>query len=177
MMETKIPKTKNEAFAQLDAMLSEMDKKELVSRDAIEFYFTLGMWIRNNWIYEQEEEDVKCLAKAFRTEILFFLNLHSFGHSINDIDFCYFKNFFEECATKRELLFVSRCVQLRHVLQEVLIVREYHVVERMVVSHEDACVNLVEVCSLVCVLAHAIFRGHLSFARKPRHTAQGCHSA
>jgi hypothetical protein len=24
-------------------MLSEMDKKELVSRDAIEFYFTLGM--------------------------------------------------------------------------------------------------------------------------------------
>ena len=95
-------------------------------------------------------------------KMMFFLNLHSFGHSINDIDFCYFKNFFEECTTKRELLFVSRCVQLRHVLQEVLIVREYHVVERMVVSHEDACVNLVEVCSLVCVLAHAIFRGHKS---------------
>jgi len=32
-------------------------------------------------------------------------------------------------------LFISRDVQLRHVLQEVLIVREYHVVERMVVSH------------------------------------------
>ena len=29
-------------FAQLDAMLSEMDKKELVSRDAIEFYFHPG---------------------------------------------------------------------------------------------------------------------------------------
>lgn len=71
-MDTMIPHTKNEAFAQLDAMLSEMDKKELVSRDAIEFHFTLGMWIRNNWIYEQEKEDVKCLAKAFRTEILFF---------------------------------------------------------------------------------------------------------
>lgn len=25
-----------------------------------------------------------------------------FGHSINDIDFCYFKNLFEACATKRE---------------------------------------------------------------------------
>ena len=36
--------------------------------------------------------------------------------------------------------------------------------------------NLVEVCTLFCVLAHAIFRGHLSFAGKPRHTAQGCHS-
>ena len=42
--------------------------------------------------------------------------------------------------------------------------------ERMVmvdedgVEHEDACVNLVEVCSLVCVPAHAIFRGHLSKA-------------
>jgi hypothetical protein len=30
------------------------------------------MWIRNNWIYQQEEEDVKRLGKAFRTEMLFF---------------------------------------------------------------------------------------------------------
>lgn len=35
-------------------------------------------------------------------------------------------------------LFISWCVQLRHVLQEVLIVREYHVVQGMVVAHEDA---------------------------------------
>ena len=71
-METKIPKTKNEAFAQLDTMLSEEDKNELVKGDAIEFHFSLGMWIRNNWIYEQEEEDIKRLAKAFRTEMFFF---------------------------------------------------------------------------------------------------------
>ena len=71
-METKIPKTKNEAFAQLDEMLSEEEKSELVKRDPIEYHFTLGMWIRNNWIYEQEEENVKRLAKAFRTETLFF---------------------------------------------------------------------------------------------------------
>lgn len=32
----------------------------------------------------------------FAKEVIFF------GHSINDIDFCYFKNLFEECATKRE---------------------------------------------------------------------------
>ena len=54
----------------MDAMLSEEEKSELVKRDPIEYHFTLGM--RNNWIYEQEEEDVKRLSKAFRTEILFF---------------------------------------------------------------------------------------------------------
>ena len=71
-METKIPHTKQETFTQLDAMLSEEEKRELAKSDPIEYHFTLGMWIRNNWIYEQEEEDVKRLAKAFRTEILFF---------------------------------------------------------------------------------------------------------
>lgn len=71
-MKTKIPQTKNEAFAQLDEMLSEEDKREIMNGDPIDFHFSLGMWIRNNWIYEQEEEDVKRLSKAFRTEILFF---------------------------------------------------------------------------------------------------------
>ena len=49
-METKIPQTKQEAFAQLDELLSEKDKNELVKGEAIEFHFSLGMWIRNNWI-------------------------------------------------------------------------------------------------------------------------------
>ena len=72
-MEKKIPQTKNEAFAQLDAMLSEKEKSELVKSDPFEYHFSLGMWIRNNWIYEQEEEDVKRLAKAFRRmEMSFF---------------------------------------------------------------------------------------------------------
>ena len=71
-METKIPKTKNEAFAQLDAMLSEEEKSELAKSDPIDYHFTLGMWIRNNWIYEQNEEDVNRLAKAFRTDFIVF---------------------------------------------------------------------------------------------------------
>ena len=53
-------------------MLSEEDKSAIMNGDPIEFHFSLGMWIRNNWIYEQNEEDVKRLAKAFRTEMLFF---------------------------------------------------------------------------------------------------------
>ena len=71
-METKIPQTKQEAFALLDEMLSEKDKSELVKSDPIDYHFSLGMWIRNNWIYEQEEENVKRLANAFRIEMLFF---------------------------------------------------------------------------------------------------------
>ena len=39
-------KTKQEAFAQLDEMLSEKDKNDLIKGDAIEFHFSLGMWIR-----------------------------------------------------------------------------------------------------------------------------------
>ena len=70
-METKIPQTKQEAFTQLDEMLSEKDKNVLVIGDAIEFHFSLGMWIRNDWIYEQSEEDVNRLAKAFRADALF----------------------------------------------------------------------------------------------------------
>lgn len=71
-MENK-PKTKKECFALLDEMLSEADKKAIVeAEDLFEFHFTLGLWIRNNWIYEQNEEDVIRLAKAFRTEMLFF---------------------------------------------------------------------------------------------------------
>ena len=50
IMETKIPQTKKEAFAQLDEMLSEKDKNDLIKCDAIEFHFSLGMWLRNNWI-------------------------------------------------------------------------------------------------------------------------------
>ena len=35
-METKIPQTKNEAFAQLDAMLSEEDKSAIMNGDPFE---------------------------------------------------------------------------------------------------------------------------------------------
>ena len=71
-METKIPQTRQEAFAQLDAMLSEEDKSELAKGDAIDYHFSLGMWIRNNWIYEQSEVNVNRLAKAFREDFIVF---------------------------------------------------------------------------------------------------------
>ena len=60
-----IPQTKREAYAQLDAMLSEDDKRAIMNGDAFEFHFSLGMWIRNSWIYGQSDEGVKRLAKLF----------------------------------------------------------------------------------------------------------------
>ena len=70
-MEGKIPHTKQEAFARLDEVLSEKDKCDLQTGDATDFHFSLGLWIRNNWIHGQDDEDVDCLARAFRTGLFF----------------------------------------------------------------------------------------------------------
>jgi len=83
-METKIPKTKREAFAQLDEMLSDEDKIAIMNGDSFEFHFSLGMWIRNNWIYEQEEVDVKHLAELFSKDPVFLFADELSGDIIKD---------------------------------------------------------------------------------------------
>ena len=68
-----LPSNKKECFAQLDEMLSEADKKAIVeAEDLFEFHFTLGLWIRNNWLYERNEEELESLSKAFGVDIPFF---------------------------------------------------------------------------------------------------------
>ena len=68
-----LPSNKKECFAQLDEMLSETDKKAIVeAEDLIEFHFTLGLWIRNNWLYDRSEEELDSLSKAFRVDVPFF---------------------------------------------------------------------------------------------------------
>ena len=65
-MEIQIPKTKEDAFAQLDAILSDEDKKMLVEAEDLFFtHFSLGLWIRNNWIYPQGDEDLRSFIKMF----------------------------------------------------------------------------------------------------------------
>ena len=69
----KCPKTKKECFAQLDEMLSEADKQAIIeAKDIIEFHFTLGLWIRNNWLYDHSEEELEALSKAFGVDMPFF---------------------------------------------------------------------------------------------------------
>ena len=66
------PKTKKECFAQLDEMLSEEDKKAIMeAEDTIEFHFSLGLWIRNNWLYGISEEETASICKAFGIDPIF----------------------------------------------------------------------------------------------------------
>lgn len=70
IMKKYCPLSKEIAFARLDKRLNEENKKAILkSKDTIEFYFTLGMWIRNTWIYGNEEERVEALAKDLGEEI------------------------------------------------------------------------------------------------------------
>ena len=65
-MNEKIPRTKEECFAQLDDMLSEEDKKALMENDDLfDYHFTLGLWIRNNWIYPLNRVDEKTFMEMF----------------------------------------------------------------------------------------------------------------
>lgn len=64
-MNNQIPKTKKECFALLDEMLSEEDKQAIVKKDVFELHFTLGLWIRNNWLYPQSQEETEELLKDF----------------------------------------------------------------------------------------------------------------
>ena len=67
--ETRIPRTKEECFAILDEMLSAEEKAQIAEmEDTIDLHFGLGMWIRNNWIYQQESEAVEALLKEFVDE-------------------------------------------------------------------------------------------------------------
>lgn len=69
---THIPFSKKIAFAKLDAMLSKEDKELITKGDSCEFHFSLGIWIRNNWIYKQDEEYIKILSEMFGDNSLFF---------------------------------------------------------------------------------------------------------
>ena len=66
----KIPTTAMEAFAQLDALLNDEDKRELVeSVDAVALaHFGLGSWIRNNWVYPLNGDERESLLKLFVDE-------------------------------------------------------------------------------------------------------------
>lgn len=55
MTKNKYPKTQEEAFKMMDALLTEEDKRDALNTlDDEEFasnqHFGLGLWVRNNWI-------------------------------------------------------------------------------------------------------------------------------
>ena len=60
----RCPKTAEEAWKRLDKRLSEEEKKAIREAENMsEFHFSLGMWIRNYWIYTGERENLDSLLK------------------------------------------------------------------------------------------------------------------
>ncbi len=56
MARKKYPKNQEEAFAMLDELLTDEEKRDaLLIQDDEEYaslqHFELGLWVRNNWIY------------------------------------------------------------------------------------------------------------------------------
>ena len=70
-MTDNMPKTKKECFAQLDEMLSEEEKRDIVKMDMVELHFSLGLWVRNNWLYPRTDEELDVLLREFGEEPMF----------------------------------------------------------------------------------------------------------
>ena len=74
MENIKVPTTTREAFEILDSMINAEDKAAFLSQSKSVFvaeqHFSLGMWIRNNWIYgpgeDNNSEDAALREKCFR---------------------------------------------------------------------------------------------------------------
>ncbi|MBR0433953.1 MAG: hypothetical protein IJK15_09730 [Bacteroidaceae bacterium] len=61
------PMSKDECFALLDKHLSASDKQEIAAAgDSALLHFSLGMWIRNTWLYPMPEDDLKTLMSDFK---------------------------------------------------------------------------------------------------------------
>ena len=64
-MAKKKLKTKENYFAMLDAHLTPDEKKEMTKHSSFDYHFTLGMWIRNNWIHTAKTDELDNLIQAF----------------------------------------------------------------------------------------------------------------
>ena len=122
--EDYIPIDLYDAVEYLNCQWSEEEKQEFArvsEDDLVRFHFSIGMWIRNNWIRERKGEELNDLAKFFFSYEIFSPDgmsgfiLTSFHRKLNnkDIDFEgqveYYHNYpklmqeFEEKETKRVL--------------------------------------------------------------------------
>lgn len=64
-MRRRLPKTKEECFQQLDMLTDDEYKQQLINEGSILAHFDLGMWIRNNWIYQQPQEKLDAFLALF----------------------------------------------------------------------------------------------------------------
>lgn len=66
MEDSRIPKTKEECFVLLDKELNEEEKLAIKKTKYVsKYFFSLGLWIRNNWLYPMNENEKRELMKQF----------------------------------------------------------------------------------------------------------------
>ena len=112
MKKAKLPKTAEEAFAILDQTLPEVEKEELAKMDdLIDTHFGLGMWIRNNWLYEGVEyiEGIGGMGQCVPDVDELFLNADDFSEAIIEAYQDYLKNKYNttmETPTKQNTLYL-----------------------------------------------------------------------
>jgi hypothetical protein len=72
-MEKKfVPKTKVDWFSLLDKELSNEDKQAIVEMDDLsDLHFSLGIWIRNNYLYHLSFDEKMDLLKEFGLDNIF----------------------------------------------------------------------------------------------------------
>lgn len=73
MARNKYPKTQEEAFAMLDELLTDEEKRDALQiQDDEEFassqHFGLGLWVRNNWIYGGKVERSVLIGTVVKLE-------------------------------------------------------------------------------------------------------------
>lgn len=64
-MENKTLTTREDYFALLDSLLTDEQKQDMTRHSAFDYHFSLGMWIRNNWIHTAKDEDLNRLICLF----------------------------------------------------------------------------------------------------------------
>lgn len=64
-MRRRLPKTKEECFQQLDKLTDDEYKQQLITEGSVLAHFDLGLWIRNNWIYNQPQEKLDAFLALF----------------------------------------------------------------------------------------------------------------
>ena len=69
----RIPKTNKECYALLDEMLSDEYKQVIIEEEILQLHFTLGLWIRNNWIHPQSKTEINDLMKTFGRKQFFYI--------------------------------------------------------------------------------------------------------
>ena len=99
-----IPATEKEAYAQLDAMLSDEDRKYLVeNEDAVaKAHFSLGLWIRNNWLYPLSDEELCSFIKMFADEEEFSKGIYFFHPDPDKVSSVIIEKYVEYLKTKVE---------------------------------------------------------------------------